>query len=154
MNTVSLIGRLVTTPELKHLQGDKTVTNFTIAVPKKRRNPKTGEYDTNYFRCVAWGKTAELITEHLGKGEQFGLSGELQSSSYQDQTGKRVYSTEIVIREVTFVGGKRNKANAPSTVDNGYSQTENVIEQEQENPGYNPDPYYDDPFSTQQTMGM
>ena len=81
MNTICLIGRAGTTPELKTLPSGATVTNFNLAVPKKDK--------TNWIRVVAWNTTAELMTKYVQKGDQIGITGSLDVREYEKDGEKR-----------------------------------------------------------------
>ena len=86
MNTCNLIGRLTTDPEIKTVSGEQTVCNFTLAV-NRRYKDKNGNRQADFLRCVAWNKTAEMISRYLAKGDQCGVFGSIQSRSYTAQDG-------------------------------------------------------------------
>lgn len=106
MNKSILIGRLTKTPELKTTASGVSVCSFTLAVNRRFKNAN-GEYETDFINCVAWRNGAELICKHFDKGSQFGIVGSIQTRSYDDKDGKKVFVTEVVVDEVYFVGNKK-----------------------------------------------
>ena len=110
MNRVTLIGNLTADPVERTTAGGTVTTNFTLAVG--RRYKSDGNRQTDFLCCVAWNKTAELICKHLSKGSKAGVSGSLQSRTWDDADGTRHYVTEVVVDEVEFLSPK------PQTEDN------------------------------------
>lgn len=108
MNHVFLIGRLTADPEVKYIQGDNAVTNFTLAVDRAYKN-KNGNKEADFINCVAWNKTAELIVRYLNKGSLIAVDGSIQTGNYTAQDGTKRYTTEIKVDTVKFLGGS-NKA--------------------------------------------
>ena len=102
MNRVVLIGRLVRDPELKYTPGTGTaVATFSIAVD--RRFSKNGQKEADFIRIVAWGKTAELVAQYMSKGRKIGVSGRIQTSSYETKDGEKRTSFDVVAEEVEFL---------------------------------------------------
>ena len=96
MNRAVIIGRLTSDPELK--QNDKyTQCKFTVAVNRLKEG-------TDYISCIAWNKTAELITKYLHKGNQIALEGRIQTGSYEVHDGTKRYTTDVIVENITFVG--------------------------------------------------
>lgn len=109
MNKCVLIGRLTKDPELKFLAGSgKANCRFTIAVNREYKKD-----ETDFINCVAWGKTAETISQYMTKGRQIAVSGSIRTGSFDKQDGTKVYTTDVVIDRFEFVGGK-NEGQAPS----------------------------------------
>ena len=98
MNSVILIGRLTRDPEMRCTPSGAAVTNFTLAVDKRKR-----EDGADFFDCVAWQKTAELIAQYLGKGRKCGIQGRLQSRTYQAADGTNRKVMEVVVESVEFL---------------------------------------------------
>ena len=94
INRVVLVGRLTRDPELRKTQSGTSVCSFTMAVG--RRVSTQGQPDADFINCVAWNKTADLMTQYLHKGSLIGLEGRIQTRSYDNQQGQRVYVTEVV----------------------------------------------------------
>lgn len=103
MNQVFLLGRLTADPQMKKIS-DHDFVDCQVAVKRKYRNAD-GEYESDFIRCVAWNKTAELIGR-MKKGEQIALVGSLQVRKYEDQQGNKKTMTEILVDEIDFIGQK------------------------------------------------
>lgn len=101
MNSVNIIGNVTRDLELKYTPSGKAVVNFTLAV-SDRFNKET----THFIDVVVWGKLAELCAEYLTKGKKAGVSGRLQTRTYENQSGAKVKVTEIVADEVEFLTPK------------------------------------------------
>lgn len=98
MNSVNLIGRMVRDPELKEYGKGKdagSVVRFTLAVQRDKDN-------ADFISCVAFGGTAELIDTYFSKGSLFGVSGRIQTGSYEDKEGNKRYTTDVIVNRVTF----------------------------------------------------
>ena len=104
MNKVILLGRLTKEPELRQTQGGTAVCNITIAV--RRRFAKDGQQDCDFINCTAWASAAEFICKNFEKGSPIAIVGELHSESWENQEGKRQYSTNVTVEEVHFAGKK------------------------------------------------
>jgi single-strand DNA-binding protein len=96
MNSVNLIGRLTKDPELKKFKNDKSAVTFTLAVNRNKEK-------TDFIRCTAWNKTAELVKKFTQKGTQIGVSGAILTDSYE-KDGRTVYTTEVNVNSVTLLG--------------------------------------------------
>jgi single-strand DNA-binding protein len=102
LNKVVLIGRLTKDPELKFTPGAGTaVTTLTLAVD--RRIKKEGQPEADFINCVAFGKTAEIMAQYLGKGRLIGVSGWIRTGSYEAKDGTRRYTTDVYIDEFQFL---------------------------------------------------
>ena len=101
MNITTLTGRAVKDWELKFTSNGIAVANCTMAVQRKFKNAQ-GSYDADFISLVAWKKTAELLVEYVKKGDQFGISGSIQTRNYENNEGKKVYITEINVNEFDF----------------------------------------------------
>ncbi len=111
MNKVILIGRLVKDPEVKTTQSQIAFCGFTIAVDRKFKTA-SGERQADFISCVAWRQQAEFLGKYFQKGSRVAVVGNLQSRSYDDKEGKKVYITEVVVDEIEFVDSKRDGASA------------------------------------------
>lgn len=105
LNRTVLVGRLTKDPELRYTQSGQAVASFTIAVNRTFKN-KNGETEADFINCVAWRNTAENISNHLKKGSMAGVDGRLQTRSYDDQSGRKVFVTELVVETVQFLDPK------------------------------------------------
>ncbi|WP_243292728.1 single-stranded DNA-binding protein [Bacillus sp. FJAT-47783] len=102
MNRVVLVGRLTKDPELRYTPSGVAVATFTLAVNRTFTNQQ-GEREADFINCVVWRRPAENVANFLKKGSLAGVDGRLQSRSYEDQTGRRVYVTEVVADSVQFL---------------------------------------------------
>lgn len=103
MNNVSLIGRLTRDPVQRMAttaNGDLEVSRFNLAVD--RRFKREGEQQVDFISCTAFGKTAELINLHLHQGSKIGVTGRIQTGSYTNKDGQTVYTTDVIVEQVTF----------------------------------------------------
>ena len=103
INRVVLVGRLTKDPVLRKTPSGASVVSFTVAC---NRRVQTQEQSAEYINCVAWNKVAELMAQYLHKGSLIGLEGRIQTRSYDDQTGRRVYVTEVLADNVQFLEPK------------------------------------------------
>ncbi len=104
MNKAILVGRLTRDPELRTTSSGVSVCRFTVAVNRRFKNAEGG-YDADFINCVAWRQQAEFLSRFFAKGRMVGLAGSIQTSSY-DKDGQRVYVTEVVADEISFVDSK------------------------------------------------
>lgn len=108
MNKVELCGRLTRDPEV--YKSDKSsVAKFSLAVD--RRFKKDGEQSADFINCVSFGKTAEFVEKYLKKGTKIIGCGRIQTGSYTNKEGNRVYTTDVVIEEVEFAESKNANNN-------------------------------------------
>jgi single-strand DNA-binding protein len=112
MNNIVLIGRLTKDPELRYIpQSETAVANFTLAVDRPMSKEKTADF----IRIVAFGKTAELCERFLSKGKQVAIQGRIQTGSYENKNGDRVYTTDVVADRVEFLGKKDEERSQEQT---------------------------------------
>lgn len=113
MNKVVIIGRSTRDVELKQTSSGTPVATFSVAV--KRSFKTNGEYESDFFECVAYSKTAELISQYVKKGDLVGIEGRLQTRNYTNKEGRKVYVTEIIVENVEFLQSKKQEpVEAPS----------------------------------------
>lgn len=108
MNNVSLMGRLTADPELKTTQNGISYCRFTVAV---NRYSKDGEDTADFISCVAWRSTAEFICNYFLKGNKIALIGSIQTGSYTDKDGRKVYTTDVNTDKVFFYESKKDGDN-------------------------------------------
>lgn len=109
LNKVMLIGYLGKDPELRYSQSGVAITNFSIATSEQWTDKTSGEKQekTEWHRIVCFGKQAETLAKYLSKGSQVYIEGRLQTRNYE-KDGQTHYTTEIVVSNFTFLGGKQN----------------------------------------------
>lgn len=117
-----LIGRLTRDPELRYLQSGQSVCNFSLAVDKGLSKEKKQEMQSknqptaDFINVVVWGKMGENCSNFLVKGRLVGIQGRLQSGSYDDKDGKKVYTTDVVANNVEFLEwGDKQEQSSPNT---------------------------------------
>lgn len=103
MNVFTGIGRTTKDVELRYSEKGTAVARFTLAINRRFNREKT-----DFLNCVAFGKTAELIAQYVKKGNRVGVSGEVQTDSYE-KDGRRIYTTNIVVNEVEFLESSREQ---------------------------------------------
>lgn len=101
INQVVLIGRLTRDPELRRTNTGTAVANFTLAV--NRDFAKDAEQEADFVNCVAWQKTAELVSQYVHKGDMVAIVGRIQTRSYQDNAGNNRTAVEVVVSTVQFM---------------------------------------------------
>lgn len=118
MNKVVLIGRLTKDPDLRFTPGTgRAVATFTLAV--NRRFKSQGQPDADFIPVVVWGKIAENTANYVSKGRQVGVSGSIQTRSYEAKDGTRRYVTEVVADSVEFLESKNvTQQSYPSNQEN------------------------------------
>lgn len=124
MNKVVLIGRLTKDPELKFVPGTGTaVTTCTLAVD--RRFKKEGQQEADFVPIVIWGKIAETTANYMSKGRLMGVSGRIQTRSYDAKDGTKRYVTEVVADEVQFLDKGNGASHAAENTGTEGSNTGN-----------------------------
>ena len=108
MNKAILIGRLVRDPEVRYSQGENAtaIARYTLAVDHRFR--KDGEPTADFINCVAFGNGAEFAERYLRQGTKIAITGRIQTGSYTNRDGQKVYTTDIVVEEQEFVDSKGN----------------------------------------------
>lgn len=110
MNKVELIGRLVADPEVKYTQGNQPmcIARFRLAVD--RRFHKEGEAEVDFIPCISFGKSGEFTEKYFKKGMKVAVTGRIQTGSYTNKDGVKVYTTDIVVEEQEFCESKQSSA--------------------------------------------
>lgn len=109
MNKAILIGRLTRDPEVRYSQGENStaIARFTLAVD--RRFKRAGEQaDADFIGCVAFGKQAEFVEKYFKQGMKMVLSGRIQTGSYTNKDGNKVFTTDVVAEDIEFAESKGN----------------------------------------------
>ena len=107
MNKTILIGRLTADPQVKTTQSQVAFCSFTIAVDRKFKTAG-GERQSDFISCIAWRQQAEFLGKYFLKGSRVAIVGNIQTRTYDDATGKKVYVTEVVADEIEFVDSKHD----------------------------------------------
>ena len=106
MNKVILMGRLTRNPDVRYSQGEKAtcVARYTLAV--NRRFRREGDQDADFINCVAFGRQGEFAEKYLKQGTKIVISGRIQTGSYTNRDGVKVYTTDVVVEECEFAESK------------------------------------------------
>ena len=109
MNKVILMGRLTRKPDTRYTQGDNpmAISRYTLAVD--RRYKRDGEDNTDFIPCVVFGKGAEFAEKYLDKGTKIAVTGRIQTGSYTNNDGNKVYTTEVVVEDQEFAESKKQE---------------------------------------------
>lgn len=155
INNVVLVGRLTKDADLRYTSNGTAVASFTVAVNRQFTNQK-GEREADFINCVAWRKTAETLANFTRKGSLIGLQGRIQTRSYDNQQGQRVYVTEVVTENFSMLEPKSTSDQRRSQDDgqtssyqqNSYNNTQSNSsyqapknEQKQDQQGLSSDPF-------------
>lgn len=113
MNKINLIGRLTKDPDVRYSQGSNStaLAKYTLAVD--RRFKKDGEPTADFINCVAFGKNGEFAEKYLKKGVKIAVSGRIQTGSYTNKDGNKVYTTDVIVEEQEFCESKSAQQSVP-----------------------------------------
>ncbi len=113
MNIVVLTGRITKDAEIRYSQGNEpmAIARFSLAVDRKYK--KDGEQGADFISCVAFGKRAEFLEKYGKKGTKFNLDGSIQTGSYTNKDGQKVYTTDVIVNNIEFGESKGTKSDAP-----------------------------------------
>ena len=111
LNKGILMGRLTRDPELRHTQSGTAVCSFTLAIDRDRKDA-SGEKQTDFIDCVAWGRQAEFVAQWFTKGSMAIVVGRIQSRRWKDQNGNNRTAIEINCEDVSFGETKKNRENS------------------------------------------
>lgn len=104
MNIYVGIGNLTKTVDLRYTQSNLAIARFTLAI--NRQKTKEGKQECDFINCIAYGKTAELLSKHLDKGSKISVEGHIQTGSYE-KDGKKIYTTDVAVERVQFLDRKK-----------------------------------------------
>lgn len=158
INNVVLVGRLTRDPELRYTGSGTAVANFTIAADRPFTNAQ-GERDTDFISCVIWRKQAENLANFARKGSLIGVEGRIQTRNYENNSGQRVYVTEVLADNFQMLEPKsvsdqrRSQSGNQSTTqyqsNDDYSGNQSQSNnQSNNNQAPNFDSFADDPFES------
>lgn len=108
MNKVILMGRLTKDPDVRYSQANPPVAVARYSLAVHKRFKKEGEQDADFINCIALGKNGEFAEKFLKKGMQISIVGRIQTGSYTDKDGKKIYTTDVVVEEHYFTESKNN----------------------------------------------
>ena len=116
-----IVGNVTRDPEMRTTPSGSLVCSFAIAVNRSYKDSSGAQQDqVSYLDCVAWGKSAEIISQYIKKGSQLLVSGRLEQRSWEDKnSGQRRSRTEIVVEDFSFIGGNNNGGNGGGSYGGG-----------------------------------
>jgi single-strand DNA-binding protein len=132
INRIFMIGRLTKDPDLRYTQGGTSIASFSVANNRSYSAQNERKEMVSYFNCIAWGKSGEVIAQHCKKGQRIGIEGRLQQRSWQDQSGQKRNTVEIVVENFQFLDAKPR--------DNDFSSQSSATPPPQEE--YSPSPQF------------
>ena len=112
MNSVSLVGRLTRDPEIKYTESGKTIARIGIAVDRRKKDS-----GADFINVVAFDKTGEFVEKYFRKGQRIGITGRIQTGSYEGKDSKKVYTFDVIADNVEFVESKGASAPTPANAD-------------------------------------
>ena len=114
MNRVVLMGRLTRDPEVRYSQGENSmaIARYTLAVDRRRSRNNNDENSADFISCVAFGRSGEFAEKYLHKGTKICVSGRIQTGSYTNKDGQKVYTTEVVVEDQEFAESKNSDSSA------------------------------------------
>ncbi|MCA5587724.1 single-stranded DNA-binding protein [Finegoldia magna] len=119
MNNVSLMGRLTRDPEVRYSANTQLANaRFSVAVDRRLSKEKRMEAENNnqptadFINCVAFGRTAEVIGQYFHKGNRIAITGHIQTGSYENQQGQRIYTTDVIVDQFDFVESGNSQSNS------------------------------------------
>lgn len=128
MNKVILMGRLTKDPEIRYSQGDTPVAVARYSLAVNRRFKKQGEAEADFINCVAFGKSGEFAEKYLSKGQMISIVGRIQTGSYTDKDGRKVYTTDVIVEEHYFAEGKGKKEDKQKPEDEGFCPIDESVD--------------------------
>jgi single-strand DNA-binding protein len=115
MNKVILMGRLTRDPEVRVTAGENPITVARYSLAVDRRYKKDGEQTADFINCVAFGKSGEFAEKYLHKGTKIAITGRIQTGSYTNNEGQKVYTTDVIVEEHEFCESAAKNTSEPAT---------------------------------------
>lgn len=154
INNIVLVGRTTKTIELKQNKNGTNYVQFTLAVNRPYKDEQ-GQQQADFINCVAWNKTAEILSTYVSKGTLIGVEGRLQVRNYENEAGVRQYLSEVLVNRFTFLESKKSST-IPEPVEPFNPAMEsniNPFDPNFSNPNYSPTSQnYNNPFTTATTL--
>lgn len=125
INNVVLVGRLTKDPDLRYTANGTGVATFTLAVNRNFTN-QDGNREADFINCVIWRKSAETLANYARKGTLLGVTGRIQTRSYDNQQGQRVYVTEVVAENFQLLESRSTSDQRQQNTNNSKDQVQNA----------------------------
>lgn len=140
MNKVILMGRLTRDPEVRYSQGERSmaIARYSLAVDRKGRRNQENEQTADFINCVAFDKAGEFAEKYFRQGMRVLVSGRIQTGSYTNKDGVKVYTTDIVVEDQEFADSKgtggenhqQSRPEQPSSIGDGFMNIPDGVEDE------------------------
>lgn len=138
MNKVVLMGRITRDPDVRYTRGERAmaVANYTLAVDRRGKRSQEGEANADFIQCTAFDKAGEFAEKYFRQGMRVLISGRIQTGSYTDRDGRKVYTTQVIIEEQEFAdskgaGGEKGQKPQQANVDaDGFMNIPDGVEDE------------------------
>lgn len=141
MNQCQLIGRLVKDPELRYSPGGTPVVKFTLAINRQNND------EADFISCVAFNKLAENLANYQKKGNRIAVTGRIQTGSYENHQGQKIYTTDVIVNSIEFLDYRENAQNGSNSAPNYQGNTNYQSSNQNANFGQNQpnnDPFTND----------
>ena len=119
MNIICLVGRTTKDIELRHTGSGTAVCNFSLAVNRQKKDDPA-----DYISCIAWNKTAEILSQYVKKGHRIGITGRLQTGSYKNKDGYTIYTTDVVVESLEFLESKQQEQKQEQKASGGWQRAD------------------------------
>ena len=136
INHVTLVGRLVRDVELRKTNSNTSVCSFTLACDRRFKSPQGQGQDADFIACIAWRQSADFLAKYASKGTIVSVEGRIQTRSYDNASGQKVYVTEVVADSVQLISNRNNMGGSEPVVNQTFTPS---VE-----PSYGGDPMEDD----------
>ena len=139
INRVILVGRLTKDPDYRKTQSGVSVVQFTVACDRKAygKDKKDNQQTVDFISCVAWRQKADFLRDYAEKGTLIGVEGSIQTRSYEDQTGRKVYVTEILADSVEILESKKSSSRSSGSMGNASVYTKDIASSPVMDEGFN-----------------
>lgn len=129
MNKVILMGRLTRDPDIRYSQGENATAVARYALAVNRSFKREGEPDADFINCVAFGRAAEFAEKYFKKGSRILISGRIQTGSYTDRDGRKVYTTDVIVETQEFTESKQQEKREETSPDGFMNIPDGIDEQ-------------------------
>lgn len=129
MNKVILMGRLTRDPDIRYSQGENATAVARYALAVNRSFKREGEPDADFINCVAFGRAAEFAEKYFKKGSRILISGRIQTGSYTDRDGRKVYTTDVIVETQEFTESKQQEKQEETSPDGFMNIPDGIDEQ-------------------------
>ena len=131
MNNVSLMGRLTKDPEVRYSANTQLANaRFSVAVDRRLSKEKRTEAENNnqptadFINCVGFGRSAEIIGQYFHKGNKIAITGHIQTGSYENQQGQRIYTTDVIVDQFNFIESSKDNSKNENNFNNNLKADE------------------------------